>query len=229
VNIAPITGPSFGWNIKTHSAITEMALKGTNKLSSLEKSKLSRFSQMPDLIKEEMQDMGSAHFFDVLNKDPSFGTVNDEKNNALSKFLAYTKSAMEQKDREAFLKDVGFAAHYLQDAATPPHTENGNYLHKLYRLPMHILFEKGKNLGTTAKLDELKKSYNPNTVEFSGFEALLRDTAMHSVRKENRVGYDNISRWGEIQQRCVHKGIDVTKAYLQEMFKFLPATNKNQV
>ena len=59
---------NFGWNIKTHIAITEQALSNNKKLSPVEKRMVGRFSQMPDLIKGELQDMNSAHFYDALNE-----------------------------------------------------------------------------------------------------------------------------------------------------------------
>ena len=94
MKINNITSPCFGWNIKTHLIETEQALKNNKLLSEKEKRMLGRFSQMPDLMKESTQDMNSAHFYDVLNpKDPSFGTKNDEINNAMSRFLNHTKSA----------------------------------------------------------------------------------------------------------------------------------------
>ena len=132
MKINNITSPCFGWNIKTHLIETEQALENNKLLSEKEKRMLGRFSQMPDLMKESTQDMNSAHFYDVLNpNDPSFGTINDDINNAMSRFLRHTENAFKKTNREEFLREVGFAAHYLQDAATPPHVENGNYLHKL--------------------------------------------------------------------------------------------------
>ena len=52
---------NFKWNIKTHIAATELALTNTS-ISRVEKRMLGRFSQMPDLMKEELRDMNSAHF-----------------------------------------------------------------------------------------------------------------------------------------------------------------------
>ena len=91
MKISPIGGPQFGWNIKTHSEATQKAVENNSKLDSAEKNLLGKFSQMPDLIKDELNDMNSAHFYDVYSKDPSYGTKNDDVNNAFSKFLIYTK------------------------------------------------------------------------------------------------------------------------------------------
>lgn len=223
MKINNITSPCFGWNIKTHLIETEQALKNNKLLSEKEKRMLGRFSQMPDLMKESTQDMNSAHFYDVLNpKDPSFGTKNDEINNAMSRFLNHTKNALNKTDREEFLKEIGFAAHYLQDAATPPHVENGNYLHKLYRLPMHFLFEKSKKFGASNKTEELLKNYNPQEISFSSIEALFHNTALFAAEKENRVNYDNIKKWLGIQQRCFNRSVNATRAYFDYMLQHLP-------
>lgn len=222
MNINPVGGPQFGWNIRTHLVATEKAVENSKLLDKAEKRMLGRFSQMPDLIKEELSDMNSAHFYDVLNKDPSFGTVNDDVNNAFSKFLSYTRKAMQEKDREMFLRDIGFAAHYLQDASTPPHTEHGNYLHKLYRLPMHIMFERGKKYGASNRLDELTKAYSYENLPFTNFETLFHNTALFSVQSENKVGYNNMKDWFDIQKRCFNRSVNVTKTYMEQMLKYLP-------
>lgn len=223
MNINSVTSPSFGWNIKTHLIETEQALKHNNMVSEQEKRMLGRFSQMPDLIKESTQDMNSAHFYDVLNpKDPSFGTKNDEINNAMSRFLKHTENALKQTDRDEFLREIGYATHYLQDAATPPHVENGNYLHKLYRLPLHYMFEKGRKRGACNKTDELLKNYKPQEISFNSLEQLFHNTALFAVQKENQVNYNNLKKWFGIQQRCFNRSIDATKVYLEHMLQYLP-------
>jgi hypothetical protein len=229
MKILPISCQTFGWNIKTHIVETEEALKQSKLLTESEKRMVGRFSQMPDLLKEELQDMNSAHFYDVLSEDPSFGTKNDLKNNALSKFMEHTNRALKQRDRKEFLKSVGYAAHYLQDAATPPHTEHGNYLHKLYRLPMHIQFEKGKKLGASSRHPELLKGYIYEYLPFSSLESLFHNTALFSVQPENLVGYNNILKWAKIQQNCFNRAINATKAYFDYILKFLPKENVTEV
>lgn len=229
MNINSITSPNFGWNIKTHLIETEHALRQNNMVSEKEKRMLGRFSQMPDLIKESTQDMNSAHFYDVLNpKDPSFGTKNDDINNAMSRFLKHTENAFKQTNRDEFLREVGYAAHYLQDAATPPHVENGNYLHKLYRLPLHHMFERGKKYGASNRSSELLENYKDGDVHFNSLEQLFHNTALFAVQKENQVNYDNIKEWFSIQQRCFNRSIDATKAYFDYMLKHLPIKNKLQ-
>ena len=225
MNIFPIGGPQFGWNIKTHSEATKKAVENNSKLDSAEKEMLGKFSQMPDLIKDELNDMNSAHFYDVYSKDPSYGTKNDDVNNAFSKFLSYTKKAMQAKERETFLKHLGFASHYLQDASTPPHVEHGNYFHKLYRLPMHIMFENGKKYGANSHLEEFKKSYTYEKIPFTNYETLFHNTALYSVRNENKVGYDNVKQWFDIQKRCFNRSVNVTKTYIDQMIKYLPEKN----
>lgn len=213
---------SFGWNIYTHMAETKKALDGFNCLSAKEKDMLGHISQLPDLEKESTQDFGSAHFFDVLNKDPSFGTKNDEINNAMSRFLAHSEKALQETKREDFLREIGYAAHYLQDAATPPHVENGNYLHKLYRLPMHLMFERGTKHGAKGKTDSILKNYIPTDTSFVSLKQLFHDTANFAVQKENKVEYNNIKKWFGIQQKCIYRSVDATRSYFDYMLKFLP-------
>lgn len=230
MKISMCTGPSFGWNIKTHNAETLQAVKDNNLLSDTEKRMMGRFSQMPDLIKEELEDMNSAHFYDVLSEDPSFGTKNDLKNNALSKFLVHTNKALEHTaDRDEFLKEVGFAAHYLQDAATPPHTEHGNYLEKLLKIPLHTQFERGKVHGASSKLDELTKNYVYERLPFSNLTTLFHNTALFSVQPENKVTYTNVKKWGEIQQNCFNRAVNATKTYFDYMMQFLPKKTVKEV
>lgn len=214
---------SFGWNVHTHMAETKKALEKFNCLDAGEKSMLSYISQMPDLDNEAKQDFGSAHFFDVLSKDPSFGTINDEKNNAMSRFLAHSEKALQSAKREDFIREIGYASHYLQDATTPPHVENGNYLHKLYRLPMHYMFERGLINGAKGKTGKFLESYTPTELPLLSLKQLFQDAAMFAVQKENRVGYDNIRKWARIQQNCFNRSVDVTRSYFDYMLKFLPS------
>ncbi len=225
MNITSGESPHFGWNIKTHRAITDTALEDNDKLSTKEKRMVGQYSKMPDLIKEEVEDMCAAHFYDVLHEDPSFGTKDDDKNNALSKFLAHdaaAKKASVEGNYDQFLREIGFAAHYLQDAGTPPHVEHGNYFHKLYRVPMHTAFEKGKSHGASSKLDTLKTNYTQEDIPLSTLPMLLHNTALYSVQPENRVGYDNVNKWDEIQQRCFDRSTNATKTYFNYILDYLP-------
>lgn len=225
MNVNPLTNINFGWNIKTHEYITRKALEGTPYLSPQEINEIAKYSQEPDLIKEELVDMSSGHFYDALHVDPSFGTIDDERNNALSRCVNHSKKAEEavvKKDREGFKKAIGYSVHYLQDGATPPHTEHGNYLHKLYRLPMHIQFERGKKLGASSRLDILEANYKPEEIPFTSLEMLFHNTALFTVQPENHVSYTNVRRWAEIQQRCVNRAINATKAYFEHILPKIP-------
>lgn len=223
MRISGLNSPNFCWNLKTHIAITEEALKDNESVNKTEKRMLGRFSQMPDLMKEELEDLNSAHFYDALHEDPSFGTVNDDKNNAMGKFLFHTEQALKQKDREKFLRETGYAVHYLQDASTPPHTEHGNYLQKLFRLPMHINFERGNYIGASSRLETLKKNYKYEELPFSNLKMLFHNTALYTVQPENQVKYKNIGKWFDIQQRCFNRGVNASRAYLEFILKYLPA------
>lgn len=225
---------SFGHNMRTHRAITELAVETNDILTQIQKRMLGRYSQMPDVDRREVVDFISPHFYDVLHKDPSFGTINDARNNAFSRFMTFTRKALKQNDIDGFLRDIGYAIHYLQDAATPPHTEHGNYLQKLFRLPMHIQYEKGKKLGTSTKLDTLAKNYEFEDMSPSSniptkkkdipkiAELLFHNTALFSVQPWNQVKYRNVSKWPEIQQRSYNKGVNATRAYLELILPYAP-------
>ena len=208
--------------------MTEQALDGYEGLTAVQKRYLARASELPDLDPKELEDLNSAHFYDVLHEDPSYGTVNDAVNNALSRFLAHTEAAKERSkagDTDGFLKEVGYAIHYLQDGGTPPHTEHGNYFQKIWRIPMHRAFEKGKNVGTTQRLPILKENYTPEEIPFSSLEMLFHNTALFSAQPENQVSYGNVKEWGGIQQRCYDRSVNVSKAYLNYILQFLPKTD----
>ena len=216
--------PAFGWNIKTHLAITELALKDSPGVAKNMKRFIARCSELPDLMRAELIDMNSRHFYDALHLDPSFGTVNDAKNNAMSAFLrhdAFAQKAAKKGDKDTFYRELGYALHYLQDGGTPPHTEHGNYLHKLFRLPMHMLFEKGKKIGATGKLDKLTQNYKYEELTFSTLKSLFHNTALFTLQPENLVKYRNIFRWNGIQQRCFNRSVNASKAYLDHALKYL--------
>ena len=222
MKIKPVISPNFGWNKKTHIVMTEEAAKDNAELSKVERRMLGRFSQMPDVDPRELVDMISPHFYDVLHPDPCFGTKNDARNNALSRFMSFSRKALKSKDRETFLRHMGYAAHYLQDVSTPPHTEHGNYAHKLYRVPMHKMFEKWAPFGASTRLDSLVKNFVPEEVPFSTLQSLLHNTALYTVQPENKVRYYNISKWSKKQQRCFNKGVNATKAYFDYMLQYIP-------
>lgn len=214
------------WNIKTHKAITEQALESNEVLSSNLKRYVARASELPDLDPKETVDCISPHFYDVLHEDPSFGTINDAANNAMNRFLSHTEAAKQcakEGNKDSFLKRVGYAVHYLQDAATPPHTEHGNYLHKLFRVPMHKRFEVGKKVGATERLPILREQYVPEEIPFSNIKSLFHNTALFSVQPENHVSYTNVRDWPEIQQRCYDRSVNVTKAFLEYILQFFPS------
>ena len=222
--IQKYNSPVFGWNIKTHLSITELALKDNPLIAKNIKRYIARCSELPDLMRAELADMSSRHFYDALHLDPSFGTVNDAKNNAMSAFLrhdTFAKRAAKKGDINTYYREVGYALHYLQDGGTPPHTEHGNYLHKLFRLPMHILFERGKKVGTTNRLDTLLKNYKSEEIPFSNLKSLFHNTALFTLQPENLVNYLNIYKWAGIQQRCFDRSVNASKAYLNRALHYI--------
>ena len=216
---------NFGWNIYTHNFMSRKALSCNNLLTPEEVIYVGKHSMDPDLMKEETVDRCSRHFYDVMCEDPSFGMINDDLNNAFSGFLNHNElatNAYKKGDRKGFLTEIARSVHYLQDVSTPMHVEHGNYLHKLFRLPMHIQFEKGKRLGATHRLDVLEKGFVSEEIPLSSLELLFHNTALFTVQSENHVKYTNIKKWFEIQQRCVNRGINASKAYFDYILKFLP-------
>ncbi|MBR6126737.1 hypothetical protein IKQ21_03545 [bacterium] len=216
---------NFGQAIKVHRQMTLLALKDNNVLTDIEKNMVSQFVKEPDLIRGELEDFNAGHFYDALSEDPSFGRKNDDKNNALSKFLYHngeSEKAVMAGNRELALREAGFAAHYLQDAATPPHVEHGNYLHKFFRLFMHKDFERGKKFGASSRLPFLINHYIKEEIPFSNLASLLHNTALYTVQPENHVSYSNKKLWPKIQQRTFNRGVNATKAYFDYVFSKLP-------
>ena len=225
MNINPTNNITFGWNIETHDFMARMALADNPLLSQEEIQFVGIHSKDPDINKNEIVDYCARHFFAIGHEDPSFGTVNDELNNAKSGFLNHNTKALEAAkngNREQFLLKIAHAVHYLQDASTPMHVAYGNYLTMLLRLPMHVQFERGKKFGATSRLNILEKGYIPEELPVSNLDTLFMDTANFTIRPENKVKYTNIKKWLGIQQRCVNYGINASKAYFDYIMKFLP-------
>ena len=90
----------------------------------------------------------------------------------------------------------------------------------------HINFGVGEVVGASKRLDILKKGYIPQDVSCSSIKALFHNTALYTVRRENHVGYTNILKWDEIQQRCYNRGVNASKAYFDYMMDYLPKGEK---
>ena len=216
---------NFGQAIEVHRQMTALALKNNKNLSEIEKNFVSQCSKIPDLDRLELEDFNAAHFYDALNEDPSYGRKNDDKNNALSKFLYHngeSEKASKVGNRELALREAGYAAHYLQDAATPPHVEHGNYFHKFFRLLMHKDFEKGKKYGVRTRLPFLIDHYVKEEIPFSNLASLLHNTALYTVQPENHASYSNKKLWPRIEQRTFNRGVNATVAYFEYIFAKLP-------
>ena len=220
-----ISSQSFGWNYKTHIEITEMALQNDNSLDKVEKRMLGRFSQMPDFCKEELGDLNSSHFFFPYGKKKSFTLKKDSENNAFDKFKYHVNNALKESNREKFLREIGYAVHYLQDVSTPLHTEQGGILQKFFKFPIHVKFEKGEFIGASSRLQILKKQYSPEKLKFSNLQVLFYNTALFSSRPENKVKYTNKNEWFGIQQRCFNRGVDASREFFKFILRYLPAKN----
>ena len=223
--VAKCSNITFGQTKSVHRQMTLLALRDNKNLSDIEKNFVSQCSKIPDLNKDELEDFNAGHFYDALSEDPSFGRKNDDTNNALSKFLfhnAESEKAIRAGDRELALREAGYAAHYLQDGATPPHVEHGNYFHKFFRLLMHKDFERGKKHGVKARLPFLIDKYVKEDLPFSTLGALFHNTALYTVQPENHVSYSNKKLWPKIQQRTFNRGVNATVAYFNYIFSKLP-------
>ena len=225
MNITPTNNLTFGWNRLAHIFMAKKALERNKLLSKDEIELVSKHSEDPDIIKTETVDRCARHFYDILHEDPSFGTVNDDLNNALSGFLNHNKEAIaaaKAGNRKQFLLKAAHAVHYLQDASTPLHVEHGNYFTMFLKLPLHILFERGKKIGATARLKKLEKGFIPEELPVTSLYMLFTNTAMFAIQPENKVKLTNIKQWFDIQQRCMNRGINASKAYFDHIMKYLP-------
>jgi len=224
MNVTPTSNLTFGWDLLTHDFMAKKALAGSE-LTDDEIKYVGEHSKDPDIMRKERVDVSARHFIDILHEDPSFGMVNDDLNNALSAFINHNREAVEAAkagNREQFLLKMAHAVHYLQDASTPMHVDHGNYFTMLLRLPMHLQFERGKKLGASSRLNILEKGYVYEELPVTSLESLLNNTAYYAVQPENRVKYTNVKKWFEIQQRCVNRGINASKAYFDFILKYLP-------
>lgn len=222
MHVTPCSSPNFGWNYKTHIEITEVALQNNDNLSKIEKRMLGRFSQMPDFNADELGDLNSSHFFFPFADKRSYTLKKNSGNNAMEKFVYHINNAFKELDREKFLREVGYAVHYLQDVSTPLHTEQGGIFQKFLKLPVHRKFERGKSIGASSRLSVLKGNYSPTKLRFANLERLFFDTAFYSCNPKNKVKIINLSKWAEIQQRCFNRGIDASREFFDYMLPFCP-------
>ena len=215
---------NFGWNLKTHAFITGKALENVNVLSCNEKKYIAKHSKDPDLVfKEIINIFSEKHLFDIQKEGKDGSALNND--NALSNFIKHTLKAFNASaigDRKNFLISIARAVHYLQDGSTPVHTKYGNFLQKLFRFPMHELFEVGYKIGTLSRQKTLEKGYKYEKMSVESLNALFYNTVLYASSPENQVAYSNIRDWFDIQQRCVNKSINASKAYFDYIMQFMP-------
>ena len=211
----------FGWSKQTHSLITKKALDSNNHLNAEEKELLASFTVQPDDIKTEKGYHNNTHFYFPYGKTKSFGKE-PEENNALKKFIEHYRQAFKTEGRKDFLKEVAYALHFLQDAGTPVHTEESNFLKKIRDFYLHKNFERGEKYGAASRHNQLLAGYQPQKIDFLKLDNLFIDTAKFSAQAKYRVSRFNKSKWANIQQECFNYGVSASKEFIDFMMNFLP-------
>ncbi len=214
MDVNAIGKTSFGWNRTTHLEMTMLALKDID-MEPKDKRQLARFCQMPDSMKSELGFYHNTHFFFPDSKKSSFG-FNDSEN-AYDRFNRHVIDAVEPLDRDDFLRNTGYALHYLQDVSMPMHTEAGGIFQKMRDFYLHKNFEAGKKFGATPHLEELKAGYTPHRIETRSVRKIFLDTARYS--SQFKVSRFNKKDWLKIQQDCFNYGVDATRAFVASIIK----------
>ena len=211
--------PNFGWNIKTHKAMTSLALHGSAAETSAQRA-MCKFVQLPDLLKQEAGYHHNTHFFFPDCKNKSFGRDANGRNNALSMFKEHYQAAAEAKTLDDFLLRTGFAMHYLQDVTMPMHTEPGGVLNKILDYRLHKNFECGGKYGARANMQELTKSCKlKNMGDIYSPLSLFMETARFSQNPKYKVSRFNKGNWLKIQQECFDMGVSVSKRFFDIMWE----------
>ncbi len=196
--------------------MTLLALKDSNIDISVQRQ-LARYSQMPDLSKKERGFYNNTHFFFPNKKNKSFGFGKNKYNNALAMFKEHYQNALIAKNKEDFLRNTGYALHYLQDVSVPLHTQSGSIIHKIFNYTKHGIFEKGKKSGATAKLHILKQNFKKEDLTYNSLIDLFVDTANFSQKPEFKVSWFNKNKWPYIQQECFNKGTNITRIFIEKL------------
>lgn len=216
MNISTNQQINFKWNRTTHLEMTLLALKDSNIDISVQRQ-LARYSQMPDLSKKERGFYNNTHFFFPNKKNKSFGFGKNKYNNALAMFKEHYQNALIAKNKEDFLRNTGYALHYLQDVSVPLHTQSGSIIHKIFNYTKHGIFEKGKKSGATAKLHILKQNFKKEDLTYNSLIDLFVDTANFSQKPEFKVSWFNKNKWPYIQQECFNKGTNITRIFIEKL------------
>lgn len=216
MQINPITEqPNFKWSKETHLEMTMLALKDCN-LANKTKRQIARYSQMPDFCKEELGFHCNTHFYFPNSKSKSFG-LNTEKNNALQMFKDHVNAAIFCVKETDFLKQAGYAMHYLQDITVPLHTNSDNLIKQILKYKLHREFERGEKFGANSHLQELKENYKPDDITYTSIVELFKDTALFSNSPQLQPHTSNKSAWKDIQQTCFNRGVTVTTLLFKKL------------
>lgn len=208
--------PVFRWNKTTHLEMTMMAAEGIG-ITPIEKRLLARYSQVPDFDVAQKGFFNNTHFYFPHSADNSFGKDKNGKNNAYSMFMANLSKAFAAKNREEILKYAGYALHFLQDMSMPLHTKSGGIISKILDYKTHVTFETDKKIGATANIDTLLHNCQDEKIPFTSFAKLFFDTACFSALPAFQVTAFNKLDWFNIQQACINKGLNVSKAFLHQV------------
>lgn len=214
MKIDTVNKTSFGWNKATHLEMTMLALQDFA-LPSVEKRQLARFSQMPDLMKSEAGFFHNTHFYFPDSKKQSYGFKSSE--NAYRQFNKHVIDSLNPLDSEDFLRNAGYAIHFLQDVSMPMHTESGGILQKMRDYYLHKNFERGEKYGTAQNIKELIAEYEPESLNTEDVRKIFLDTARFSSRF--KVSRFNKKDWIKIQHLCFNRGVDATRAFFKSISK----------
>lgn len=206
---------NFGWNRTTHLEMTMLALKDT-KMSDVMKRQLARYSQIPDFDKAEIGYRNNTHFYFVNSKKKSFGK-NNSRNNAFNQFKEHVTAALVTKDDNVFIKQAGYAMHYLQDMSVPLHTEKGGIFHKIIKYKLHSNFERKTKYGALSNMRKLIENYKHENINFTTFLDLFKNTAIFSQNPNLKVSCFNKKKWYSIQQECFNMGVNTTREFFEKL------------
>lgn len=206
---------NFKWNKTTHLEMSMLAMKECN-VDDITKRQIARYSQMPDFDKLERGFHHNTHFFYPHSKKKSFGP-GQEKFNAFSQFKEHLLRAMDAKDKNEFLKYLGYALHYLQDMSVPMHTEQEGLLKKILKYKLHKNFERGEKYGAASKHNELTQNYKYESVDHGSVLGLFIDTADFSQQPQFKVTRFNKGKWPYIQQMCFNRGVNSSKVFIEKI------------
>ncbi len=139
----------FAFAEKTHRYITTTSLENVLELNKKNKflksedrdffSTITDYSLKPD--EDETEGAFKNHFYNPATKTNFMG----ESYSAIEKFKEHYKDAKKyysENDKELAFQELGRAIHFLEDLNTPVHTGYNLPTDAVFKLPLHVNFEK---------------------------------------------------------------------------------------